>query len=386
MESTGPGRIPQDTTNLPDQAYQDMIRMLRERLLRMDAGQAQLAEEFAGTFPGLAQRRPAMQAPENVSFAAGSKDWKPPQWDGKQKSFLDYVTRLCLSYRARSALLPPLSVDLYWNAIYNSLTTEDKRFRLRHYYVNGAESADKDPGAFITHIESVFGDNDEGRKALSKLTRMRHEQGQLWREHQREFDALLLTAGGELWPENVKISTFEGTFSDNDQMRLLGLFQEYGNYHLFSRDVESVMTKFERTDEYRRQNRKWQQREKESGTYRPGDGSSTTKASSSVDTEGDTVMTATRSESFGRQNKNDGGRRPAAGDGKKRAKWVEKEEFERRREKGLCFRCGSSAHRANACPHLPPRKPVAMNAVVTESTTDVESEESDSERKRLGKA
>ncbi|KAK9233743.1 hypothetical protein V1525DRAFT_415538 [Lipomyces kononenkoae] len=41
----------------------------------------------------------------------------------------------------------------------------------------------------------------------------------------------------------------------------------------------------------------------------------------------------------------------------KRAKWVDKEELDRRRQNGSCLRCGSTKHFVNGCPFLAPKRP-----------------------------
>lgn len=44
----------------------------------------------------------------------------------------------------------------------------------------------------------------------------------------------------------------------------------------------------------------------------------------------------------------------------RRAKWVSEEEIQRRREAGLCFRCGGK-HRVSSCTALPAKRPVKVN-------------------------
>jgi hypothetical protein len=74
-----------------------------------------------------------------------------------------------------------------------------------------------------------------------------------------------------------------------------------------------------------------------------------------------------------------------------RAKWVTKTELTTRREKNLCFRCGSSGHRIEGCPYRgairPAKVPVRVNTasflpVLEESGTSSE----DSDVEETGKA
>ena len=41
----------------------------------------------------------------------------------------------------------------------------------------------------------------------------------------------------------------------------------------------------------------------------------------------------------------------------RRAKWIDDKEYQQRRSKGVCLRCGSAAHQIRTCPFLPARRP-----------------------------
>ncbi|RHZ43108.1 uncharacterized protein CDV56_100897 [Aspergillus thermomutatus] len=47
---------------------------------------------------------------------------------------------------------------------------------------------------------------------------------------------------------------------------------------------------------------------------------------------------------------------PSVASNAKRAKWVSKEELQRRRDKGLCLRCGSAQHHVANCPFRAPHR------------------------------
>jgi hypothetical protein len=47
---------------------------------------------------------------------------------------------------------------------------------------------------------------------------------------------------------------------------------------------------------------------------------------------------------------------------RKRAKWVSGKEIQRRREKGLCVRCGAEGHYVQCCPYLAARRPSPVRA------------------------
>jgi hypothetical protein len=54
----------------------------------------------------------------------------------------------------------------------------------------------------------------------------------------------------------------------------------------------------------------------------------------------------------------------------KRARWVKKDEMDRRREEGLCFRCGRENCQVSTCPFLPAIRP---DAKVRKAKTAAES-------------
>lgn len=51
-----------------------------------------------------------------------------------------------------------------------------------------------------------------------------------------------------------------------------------------------------------------------------------------------------------------------------RAKWVPKAEIQRRKDSGLCMRCGASGHYASKCPYQAPRPPSPVQAASTATT------------------
>ena len=82
-------------------------------------------------------------------------------------------------------------------------------------------------------------------------------------------------------------------------------------------------------------------------------------AKARVDADGDTVMATTNIRGYrGKDNRDHKGFK-----GKQRAKWVDTAEREKRREKGLCFRCGAAGHRISECPYRAAVRPTTINAV-----------------------
>ena len=316
-----------------------------------------------------------------VSEPSGSREWKPPTWDGRAETFRDYLVRLRSSYRVRSAVKPSLSGEYYWDTIYDTIPARE-RARMRHFWEKGSATKGKDPEAFFAQLENIFADSNEQAKALEQLTTMRHSAGQPWHEHQLEFDGLLLSADGESWSDATKIGYLKNTFSNAAKI-YTATIPKTADYYAFSEEVERIMTNLETTDQFRAANRRWaREQHKESGT------SVTVSAQTrglpvraKIDADGDTVMAPTQT--HGAPNRTRGNPRPK--DGKKRAKWVDVKERERRRENKLCFRCGGSGHRLRECPYAPAVQPTSLNATVIPPMLEDDDDTTESDVSRSGK-
>lgn len=358
---------------------QGELRQSEERGRAMAGRIAQLQAERTATTQNLAA--PALAEPAPVEYF-GAKEWKPPKWEGSVASFPDYLARLRASYRTRAGLRPALSADVYWNSIYESIKDDAKRSRMRHYWHAGTESLVKDPADFITEIERVFGDSNEKGAALEKLVNLRHEVGQPWRDHQRIFDGLLLTAGGDHFPDDVKITHLRNSMSNPIKLNLVSM-PKIAEYPRYVEEVDRITTNYEETEQFKKPHKTWKAKNAHSGDGMTAYGPPVSGIKNArVDAEGDTAMTATKTQPFGGRRKGVGDRdqrnAPATKSNGKRARWVTQAEMDKRKEKGLCYRCGAEGHRANQCPYLPAQKPVAINRVAVGPMLESSDEDSDS--------
>jgi hypothetical protein len=222
------------------------------------------------------------------------REWKPPSWDGKAETFRDYLLRLRGSYRVRSASNPPLPENYYWNAIYDTLPSRE-RARMRHFWEKGSTENGKDPEGFFKQLEAVFADTNEQAKALEALSTLKHSAGQPWHEHQLEFDGLLLSAGGDSWPNATKIGYLKNTFSNSAKL-YTATMAKMEDYYQFSEEVERIMTNLEGTDQFKAAYRRWaKDKSRDTGAITTVtarvDGHATI---AQVDADGDTVMAPTQ--------------------------------------------------------------------------------------------
>jgi hypothetical protein len=314
---------------------------------------------------------------------SGPRDWKPPTWDGRAETFRDYLLRLRSSYRVRSALKPSLSEEYYWNVIYDTLPSRE-RARMRHFWEKGSATKGKDPEAFFTQLESVFSDGNEQQKALEQLTTLKHAVGQPWHEHQLEFDGLLLSAGGDSWPNLTKIGYLKNTFSNPAKIYTAAI-PKTEDYYTYADEVERIMTNLEGTDQFRAAHKRWlKERNKDSVIIVSEYAKPQVSTTPLVDADGDTVMAPART--AGGQFRKSGNRKVVVGaSNKQKAKWVDVAERERRRENRLCFRCGAGGHRVKECPYAPAVRPSSINAVNALPVLEDDAEASESVDYESGK-
>jgi len=334
----------------------------------------------------LTQALSARPQPDPEREAAVPREWKPPSWDGQAETFRDYFLRLRGSFRVRSASKPPLPAEYYWNAIYDTLPSRE-RARMRHFWEKGSTEKGKNPEAFFAQLENVFADTNEQAKALEQLTTLKHAVGQPWHEHQLEFDGLLLSAGGDSWGDSTKIGYLKNTFSNPAKLYTAAM-PKTSDYYVFSEEVERIMTNLEGTDQFKTAYRKWvKEKSKDSApnvtvTTRSYGQPTTTQ----VDADGDTVMAPMPT--GGSRRKGPGGRNERSGvqGGRPRAKWVDSAEREKRREKRLCFRCGSAGHQVRECRFAPAVQPTSIAVTAPGPVLEDGHDGSDSDTFGPGKA
>jgi hypothetical protein len=372
-----------------------------DRALNGKGSQASVTEETGGppAMSALMQNLIESLAANRINpdkESTAPRGWKPPTWDGRAEAFRDYLLRLRSSYRVRSAAKPTLSMDFYWNTIYDTLPARE-RARMRHFWERGSATKGKDPEAFFAQLEKVFADSNERTKALERLTSMKHSLGQPWHEHQLEFDELLLTSGGDSWEDSAKIGHLRNTFSNPARLYTASM-PRMTDYYEFAEEVERIMINLEETDQFKTSNKKWREKNQNyqnSSIYSAGSQnyqnpsiyavgrarSYDPQAKARANSDEDTVMTPTSVGGY--RAKNNGERKGFKG--KQRAKWVDAAEREKRREKGLCFRCGANGHRIAECPYAAAVRPAAINAVGLEPLLEDDLDFKDSVASESGK-
>ena len=196
----------------------------------------------------------------------GLRDWNPPTWDHRAETCRDDFLRLRSLYCKRSAVKPTLSTEDDWDPVDNTLPSRE-RARMRPFWGKGSPISGKDPEAFFAQRGHILADSNEQSKALEQLINLRHHTGQPWHEHQRAFDGLLLTAGGDSWTDSTKIGHLKNTFSNSAKIST-AIILNSDDYGVFSEEVERIMTNLETTDQFKAANQRWsKEKNKDSVLY-----------------------------------------------------------------------------------------------------------------------
>ena len=167
------------------------------------------------------------------------------------------------------------------------------------------------------------------------------QENKSFTEYFVEFRKLLLEAGGDQWPDEVKKRYLEAGLNKELQRNMIGRTRPGQPFESYYEELKLVS---DQVEAFRLRNR-----------------SSLPAYGQPANQRGLHQSRQPRTEEASQQSS------PAAQPGNpdrmdwepsgKRAKWVSKDEISRRRQQGLCIRCGASGHIQRNCPHDPPRRP-----------------------------
>jgi hypothetical protein len=209
---------------------------------------------------------------------------------------------------------------------------------------------------FFKQLRVAFRDPSIHQKAIIKLNTLR-QGNRSFNDLVSEFDRLLLEAGGHAWDDMVKKGYLRASFNPILLEKLITVPEEE-NYEQFCKQVKAVADKLV---EYKRVT-------SNAGTHPRGTPITGTKTAPDQAASADTMDWE-----------------PTSAKNSKRAKWVSKEELEKRRKDGLCLRCGSSYHRIAACPYQPARRPQTEVKIAKIDAKDAVLEEETESTAKIGK-
>jgi hypothetical protein len=291
----------------------------------------------------------------------------PDEFDGNRSKFRGWKQEIEDKLDMDGDLIGPWKAQ--WYGI-NQCLGEKPRRVVATFYASGGPQGDHNPEAFLSYLESSYGDPNQASKAATKLRTLKQSDHQTFATFLPTFEQTLAEAGGFSWPDTAKLTMLDSAINDNLRRALVSVDLP-DVYSEWVQQVMKVSYKLEALTP----------RQRTGGRYPAGGSQTQTRAPTPQhDAEGDTKMTGVNQTSTTAKNKN-----------KQRARWVSDEEMRKRRQEGRCYRCGANTHHYGKCPYLPPIKPGVSSASAAKPVPEVEPDledekESESEAEEEGKA
>jgi hypothetical protein len=219
---------------------------------------------------------------------------------------------------------------------------------------------------FFEELDSAFLDRQMSQRALEWVNTKR-QGSQSFRDFLQTFEQKLLEAGAWEFPDAIRKGYLKAAINIDIKSQLVALAEP----EAYSEYVTMVQRTSDNIDELKRLKR-----------HRTGWSSAPSRK---PDTAEPMDWEATPRAASGRNQSRDKNDR-WADDERPRAKWVDTETVEKRRQDGTCLRCGKDGHFVVKCKYRPPLKPKKTEKVVShakrnkkESVTVVKEEPSSEE-------
>jgi hypothetical protein len=198
----------------------------------------------------------------------------------------------------------------------------------------------------IKQLRTVFGDPHRKERALRDLAALR-QTNKSFTEYFVRFQTLLAEAGGNQWDDMIKKSYLERGISVELSSRMIGCTSLSQSFEEFVSKLQLVSDQLE-AHNARAQASNWHR----TLPVTPATITPVAASAPALDVMEWEPTSSARPATA----------RPTTVKSGARAKWVAKEELDRRRSAGLCLRCGASGHRIKECPYQPARRPEAKAA------------------------
>lgn len=196
-------------------------------------------------------------------------------------------------------------------------TTAQKRIQ-QWYNLRLKMGTDCTPFAFFERAEGTFGDPNERKNALTLLETIKQKSDESFSDYITKFEEVLAQAGGEDWNMDLQVNALEKSLNKEMQSRLVSYPLVDPSYNTFRAACLTIDAKLQAI-------RAWDRSNVSRPNLRIG------------------------SNNARDDNHNIAPRHPSQIKPKERAPWASAEERERRRQLGLCLRCGNSNHKQKGC-------------------------------------
>ncbi|RKF53271.1 putative eka-like protein [Golovinomyces cichoracearum] len=213
---------------------------------------------------------------------------------------------------------------------------------------------------------------------------MKQKENQRFVEFYPLFDEILAGAGGDSWTEDSKLVWLRRSLSDSLKEQLTQTNLDPEDYYGSVRKIEEVAFRYEYTKQFKGK--------KDPENMQLTAPENYSRPLPNLDADGDVVMSRldgrwrdynknkgqakSNSEKDKVRLNNKSSTRYNRDEGKKHARFFGEAEMNRRKEKGLCLRCGTNTHFVSNCPYAPPKHKSEIKSAMIEITPQLE-EDSD---------
>jgi hypothetical protein len=329
-----------DNDNINWRMVQEMQRQINDLTTALAQTQAQVQTQGAtGRIHDIPTERPK---PKPVM------DKLKPYDNTDRRLYQQFEAKLrARLYVDRGAIGGPF--EQIWVA-FRSLTGDaaKKLYPWMKTYASNVEGVTEDTlEQFFKQMQFYFTDEHMQSKAAQQLYQLR-QSNKPFNEYLREFERLVLEAGGATWDDAMKSELLlNGT--NLELQRALASMPPLNTFVEFTRQAQRTADRLETVT---RAERAYQKRKN------PRAGAAMPPAPPPIaNKNANDAMDWTPTQANKAQ----------ANKAQRRAKWATPEELERRRaDPDRCLRCGGSGHYVKNCPYLPPLRPkVQVKKTVT---------------------
>ncbi|KAI1506941.1 Retrotransposon gag protein [Pyrenophora tritici-repentis] len=219
------------------------------------------------------------------------------------------------------------------------------------YYEIQVKEESPNPFKLLDRLELLYGERNRKEKAIQNLYSIRQKDDETFISFYPRFEKEMANADAESWPEHTKISYLRNALSGRIKDRLVGTSgAETSTYARFAQKCADLSNDMELFGQWTKTTRRYDMMEWE--PTQP-----TTTQVNAVGLRGKTNMNGYPS------------RRPEDREliGK-RAKWVNQEEIDARRQERRCLRCGRNNCRIATCPLAAALRPTHVSVKTAKST------------------
>ncbi|KAG9375917.1 Retrotransposon gag protein [Pyrenophora tritici-repentis] len=246
------------------------------------------------------------------------------------------------------------------------------------YYEIQVKEESPNPFKLLDRLELLYGERNRKEKAIQNLYSIRQKDDETFISFYPRFEKEMANADAESWPEHTKISYLRNALSGRIKDRLVGTSgTETSTYARFAQKCVDLSNDMELFGQWTKTTRRYGSRTAENApTYEPPAKSNNATHSSFPEDMMEwepTQPTTTQVNAVGLRGKTNmngyPSRRPEDREliGK-RAKWVNQEEIDARRQERRCLRCGRNNCRIATCPLAAALRPTHVSVKTAKST------------------